>query len=121
MSAWRFERYRTAYHAMWQKARYRPAGPSDGMGSLLLNDDELRDPLRLESEARKFAADFVQQDDEREYLLGCPDGRGNRAFCYTIEAARALCSPDPDLAEDLLKMALDEIAKEYPPKGGSRR
>ena len=121
MSEWRFERYRTAYHEMWKRARYRPAAPSDGMGHIMLDKGEIEDQNRLEAEARKYAAGFLKQDDEMEYSMGCPDGRGNRAFCYAIEAARALCGAVPALAEDLLKMALEEIAREYPPDSSARQ
>jgi hypothetical protein len=113
MNEWRFDRYRTAYHEMWKHARYRPAAPGDGFGSIDLTDEEFRDPARLEEEARKYAASFLHQDDAMEYPMGCPDGRGNRAFCYTIEAARVLCAARPELAKSLLQMALDEIAAEY--------
>jgi hypothetical protein len=72
---------------------------------------ELRDPALLEREAADYAIDFVHQDDETEYPMGCPDGAVNKAFFYTIEAARVLCSDcrSYPLARKLLSMAIAEI------------
>jgi hypothetical protein len=108
----RYGRYRTAYLAMAKQARYRPAAPSDGMGHILLSKEEMLDPARLTREAHKYALKFLAADDAMEYEIGCPDFRFNRAFCYAIEAATALCSPNSDLATDLLRMAIEEIASE---------
>jgi hypothetical protein len=113
MTQWRFERYRAAYLEMAAQAHYRPAAPNDGCGNILLDDDELADPARLHREAQKYALRFVAQDDKMEYSIGCPDGKGNRAFCYIIEAANALCAPEPKLAIKLLKMAVAEVDREY--------
>jgi hypothetical protein len=110
----RFDRYRTAYLAMARKARYRPAAPSDGCGHILLDEDEIKDRSLLEAEARKYAVRFVGFDDEMEYHIGCPDFSGNRAFCYLIEAANALCSPKPKLVKALIELAMKELKSAYP-------
>ncbi len=100
MTDWRFDRYRTAYLAMARRAKYRPAAPSDGMtGELRLTDRELADTARLEREARSYAADFLKQDDAMHYPMGCPDGIGNRAFCYAIEAAPNALQRRPGVCE----------------------
>jgi hypothetical protein len=120
MTEWRFERYRTAYLEMAKQARYRPAAPSDGCGNIELDEDELRDPDRVQREARQYALAFVAKDDKMEYPMGCPDGRGNRAFCYAIEAATLLCAAEPVIATKLLQMAVAEIAREYDLKPASQ-
>jgi hypothetical protein len=113
MTEWRFERYYEAYLAMAKEARDRPAAPGDGCGGIDLDEEELGDSAELHREAQKFASDFVTQDDAMQYRIGCPDGRGNRAFCFVIQAADLLCSPEPVFAMKLLKLALAEIAREY--------
>lgn len=47
--------------------------------------------------------------------------RFNRAFCYVIEAAQALCGAESGLATRLLQMALREIAAETAHAGLARR
>jgi hypothetical protein len=113
MSEWTFERYKEAYKEMAQRAKYRPMSPGDGLGSCDLTEWELRDPVRLDVEAEKYAAEFYREDDECVFTIGCSNGTTNKAFVYTIEAARALCGGfgREDLAKDLLKMALAEIER----------
>jgi hypothetical protein len=108
----RFFRYREAYLAMSERARYRPAAPSDGMGHIQLEAGELGDRARLDREADRYAVGFVREDDATEYPIGCPDFAFNKAFCWVIEAARLLCSPAPVEARKLLRMAVEEINSE---------
>ena len=113
----RFDRYREVYLAMVKHAGYRPAAPGDGMGSIDLTKEQLLDAAVLEAEARRYAADFVNQDDEMSYPIGCPHFSFNKAFCLAIEAARILCAgpitiPGFDnvaAARTLLTMAIEEI------------
>src|SRR5579885_2667300 len=110
----RFERYRTAYLEMAERAKYRPAAPNDGCGGILLSKAELQNRERLEAEARRYAAQYLADDDTMTYPIGCPDGRAARAFCYTIEAARTMCGPTPRFAETLLRLAIAELRAQYP-------
>jgi hypothetical protein len=96
-----------AYIKMAEVAHYRPAAPGDGMGSVDLTEDELENPERLSEEAASYADDFIKQEDSH-FRIGVSDASTNRALVYAIEAARALCSPDPDLALSLFKMAVEE-------------
>ena len=96
-----------AYLRMAQVAHYRPAAPGDGMGSVDLTEEEIADPVRLTKEATDYAESFLKQEDSH-FTIGVSDSTTNRALVYTIEAARALCTPDPDLALSLFKMAVEE-------------
>jgi hypothetical protein len=113
VTQWRYERYRDAYLEMAKRAKYRPEAPGDGFGNIYEGVD-LADPAVLADEARRYGKRFLAEDDAMDYPLGCPDGPGNQAFCYIIEAARALCSGEAALANVLLKMAMEAIAAEYP-------
>ena len=106
---------------MAKRAKYRPAAPSDGCGHIQLTNEEFHNPERLQREARQYAAQFLAEDDAMEYPMGCPDGAGNRAFCFIIEAAREICGAAPHVAEKLLRMALAELKTEYPPNHLARK
>jgi hypothetical protein len=110
----RFDRYREAYLAMAERALYRPQAPGDGCGNVYLDETAAKDPVRLADEADRYAAFFLRQDKAVDYVIGCPAFQFNRAFCWTIEAAGMLCSPDPARARKLLEMAIAEIDKELP-------
>jgi hypothetical protein len=99
-----------AYLEMVEIAHYRPAAPGDGMQGIDLTEEELADSARLSAEATQYADDFLNQEDSH-FNIGVSDASTNRALVYTIEAARALCFPDTDLATTLLNMATKE-AKE---------
>jgi hypothetical protein len=43
----------------------------------------MRDSAVIEAEARRYAADFVKQDDDMDYQVGCPDFTFNKAFCLS--------------------------------------
>jgi hypothetical protein len=113
---------------MARHAGFRPAAPSDGFGGITLTEEELRDPAVLEAEARRYAADFVKQDDAMEYPIGCPDGTFNKAFCLAIEAARIMCGGPVSMhgfdnaaaARTLLTMAIEEIDTELKDDGPIR-
>jgi hypothetical protein len=102
------QRIREAYVEMANRAKYRPAAPSDGFGGIHLSDDQLKDPGRLLAEAGKYAEAFIKEEDARFFFLGCSDCRTNRALVYAIEASRLLCAPEPGLALKLLEMAVAE-------------
>jgi hypothetical protein len=107
-------RFAEAYMAMAQQAHYRPATPGDGCGGINLSAQQFRDPQRLSAEAQDYAVEFLEEEQQMRFRIGCSDFRTNRALVYTIEAARLLCGGlVGDLyAIKLLNMALTEIKTE---------
>jgi hypothetical protein len=83
------QRYAEAYLRMAKRARYRPTAK------------QLADPERLERKAIAYANSFNAEDTT------------NRAFIFTIEAARVLAGSwnvlGDEVAVRLLEMAIDEI------------
>ena len=67
-------------------ANYRPAAPCDGMGNITLTPDQYDDRGRLYREAVEYALTFSQEDDKREFRIGCSNFSTNRAFVLAIEA-----------------------------------
>jgi hypothetical protein len=96
-----------AYLKMAEEAKYRPAAPGDGMGNVYLTAEEIADPDILQKEAVKYADEFLREED-LHFTIGVSDFSTNRALVYTVEAARALCGVNHDLASTLLKMAAEE-------------
>jgi hypothetical protein len=80
----------------------------------MLSREELADPVRLAQEANRYAAQMLAEDDAMQYPMGCPNGAWNKAFCYTIEAARVMCGgkSDADSAAKLIKALLRLANKE---------
>jgi hypothetical protein len=105
------ERICQAYVRMAHEARYRPAAPSDGWGSIQLSAEELNDPHILDAEAREYAERFIREENRRQFYIGCSKWSTNRALVFTIEAARALCECADEHALRLLRMATDEVTK----------
>jgi hypothetical protein len=103
----RDDRYRQAYLAMAEEANHRPAAPNDGCGNILLELDDLRDPVRLEEEACKYALMFAREEDKRRFCIGCSHFPTNRAFVWVIEAARQLASGDDGNATALKLLAME--------------
>jgi len=104
-------RYAEAYLRMAEEARYRPQAPSDGWGHIRLSLEQVRDRPRLEQEAIDYALMFAKEEDGQEFRVGCSNFTTNRAFIWTIEAARCLASgADGDaIALRLLKMAATDV------------
>jgi hypothetical protein len=107
------ERITEAYLAMAGKCRYRPGAPNDGLGGIKLTPEELRDPARLQQEAQAYAIRFLDEENSGGlFFLGLSDWRTNRALVYTVEAARLLTGGSPDVAVELLSLAVEEIRRE---------
>jgi hypothetical protein len=117
----RYGRYKEAYLAMAQRAKYRPGAPSGGFGDIQMSLEELHNPEILDQEADKYALLFLGEDKTMEYEIGCPDFAYNKAFFYTIEVARLLCGwPHGEKsAIQLLKMAIEEIEANRKGNGGN--
>ena len=86
----RIMRYVEAYLMMAVRAWYRPAAPGDGCGGIYLSRAELEDPDRLRREAFEYAMGFDKEEDGCAFHVGCSNFSTNRAFIFTIEAARQL-------------------------------
>lgn len=96
-----------AYLQMAKTIHYRPAAPSDGLGNIKSSDNKRLITL----EAAKYADSFIADIDNRTFFIGAPDLSSKRAFVYTIEAARLLCTggESNSIALELLRMARYEI------------
>ena len=105
-----FECFRSAYLEMAQRVRYRPMAPGDGVGGIYLSREELKERARLEDEATRYATQFLEEEDTRSFSIGVSNFETNRAFVWTIEAARSLAAGDEGLARKLLGMAQKELA-----------
>jgi hypothetical protein len=106
----KLQRFYEAYLLMAEHARYRPAAPSDGFGNIQLTSEQLRDTHRLQQEAIAYALEFDEEENTDKFWIGCSDYKTNRAFVWSIEAARLLASGDADeKAIVLLEMALEEV------------
>jgi hypothetical protein len=109
----RLLRYADAYLQMANEARYRPSAPGDGCGHIDLTRKQLADRERLHDEAVGYAMAFSTEEDTRKFNIGCSNYTTNRAFIFTIEAARVLAGSwnvlGDELAVRLLEMAIDEI------------
>jgi hypothetical protein len=102
-------RFAQAY-LMMARAGYRPAAPSDGLGTILLSREQFADRKRLDQEAVKYAVAFEREEDNDSFDIGCSNYTTNRAFVLCIEAARLLCEGNADkLALRLLDLATTEI------------
>lgn len=97
------EQIAATYRLMAGKGRYRPAAPSDGYGHITV----LAAELDIDAEIRDYAASWWSAEDTLEYHLGCPDFSLRPAMILAVEAARACCGADRELAARLLALALE--------------
>ena len=111
LNRYRRERLSEAYVMMASNARYRPQAPGDGCGHVNLTQEQADDPQRLRQEAFLYAQGFDKEEDNGTFTIGCSDGLTNRAFVWTIEAARKLAAglDGEPVALKLLKMAVKEL------------
>lgn len=94
---------------------YRPAAPGDGFGNVDLSNRELRDRDRLLLEARRYASDFIEEEDSQKFFIGV-SCYPNSELVYAIEIARLLCAGRParGLAVRLLKVLLHSLVSNSP-------
>ena len=112
MNNWRQKRFAEAYREMWSKARYRPSAPSDGFGTIMIDDEQLEDERILADEASRYAEDFDKQDDTYEFkILGCTNGEYNRLIVYFLNAAQLCCGGTDTLPfiKKLAELSIKEI------------
>lgn len=94
-----------AYRQMATDAHYRPAAPSDGHGNITVPIED----LDLDKEAMRYAHRWWTEEDQQDYRIGCPDFSDRPALIFTIEAARAICGVNRELAINLLELALTDL------------
>lgn len=104
-----FTRFKQAYLAMVETAKYRPFAPSDGLGGIYLDEEELADPERLAKEAAEYAKEFQNTIVKRDWSLGVPNYTTNRALVYAVEAAKCMNAGMDHPAKQLLQLALREV------------
>ncbi|MGO2312563.1 MAG: hypothetical protein ACTH6A_11110 [Brachybacterium tyrofermentans] len=95
----------STYTRMATEAKYRPAAPSDGMGTITTPLAE----LDLATEARTYAESWRREEKSLEYMIGCPSYEDRPALILIIEAARLLCGVERQGAAHLLRMALANL------------
>jgi hypothetical protein len=88
---------------------YRPQAPGDGMGHICLSRDEINDPARLDHEASEYAIRFDKEESTCSFNIGVSNFETNRAFIWTIEAARSLAGGADEVALKLLKLAIADV------------
>jgi hypothetical protein len=73
----------------------------------------MRDQARLDREAVDYAIRFAAEEDELCFTLGCSNFPTNRAFVWTVEAARQLASGNAgnETALRLLEMVTREVRR----------
>lgn len=100
------EQIADAYRRMADEARYRPQAPSDGLGNITVALEQ----LDLDEEAETYARHWWTQEDDGEFYIGCCNYPTRAATVFAIEAARCLCGAQDDVALELLRMAVAELA-----------
>jgi hypothetical protein len=110
-----FYRIVRGYVRMAQKTRHRPAAPSDGWGTVLLDDEEVANPAILRAEAESYAAAFCHADHATLHEVhGCANGGFAVLKMACLEAA-TLCnagSTEKPIIRRLLEFALKELGAE---------
>jgi hypothetical protein len=75
-----------------KRGRYRPQASSDGCGTIMLDDEDLSDPVRLEMEAWQAAREFYEADKEMLFQVhGCTDYRFAATMYLALQAAQLCC------------------------------
>jgi hypothetical protein len=87
-----FDLLTNAYKRVAKKLRYRPGHYGDSFGGCTLTAEQVADPALLHKEATAYVANFIKQEDDGNFRIGCSDGRVLGAFYYTILAAGVMCT-----------------------------
>lgn len=101
------EQIASAYKLMAEKARYRPAAPSDGVGNITAPPEK----LNLERESLQYAESWWDQEDKRKFNVGCCNYSTRPATIFAIEGARLMCagSTANKTALELLQLAVEQL------------
>lgn len=81
------------------------------VGGICLTEEEMADPDRLAAEAMEYAIRFSIEEDGDRFFVGCSNWSSNRAFFWTIEAARCLAGCADKEAIRLLELAVAELKR----------
>jgi hypothetical protein len=81
------------------------------MGNVNLTEEELMDHDLLLREAVEYAMRFWDEEDSLKFRIGLSDYVTNRAFVFTIEAARSLAGANQNLAAKLPEMAAQDVER----------
>jgi hypothetical protein len=100
-----------AYLDLWAEAKYRFGAPSDGWGNLLLDDDQLADPVRLEIEAWCAARQFIEADDQLTFeMRGCSHFEHAKTMFLAFQAAQLCCGGVPHVViRRVLELAIKAL------------
>lgn len=93
------------YSRMAADAKYRPAAPSDGLGTITAPLAE----LDLAAEARAYAVTWWREEKSQDFAIGCPSYEDRPGLVLVVEAARLLCGVERQGAAQLLRMALADL------------
>jgi hypothetical protein len=95
------------YRIMAEEAKYRPAAPSDGLGNITVDLDE----LDLVAESRAYAARWDHSEASGNFFIGVCDYTTRQTTMFAVEAARLMCagSGTATHARKLLELALEDI------------
>lgn len=95
-----YRQIKEAYQAM-VKAGYRPA-----MSALA---DLENIPVTIK-EIKEYARNWLKEEDQLNFLIGCCDDPTRKATIYAVEAARLMCGGvfGHPYARKLLEMAIEE-------------
>lgn len=100
------EQIEDIYRRLAKEGRYRPAAPSDGMGGVLVPEEE----LDLDAEAADYAERWRAEEDSGRYHIGSCSKDDRPAFIFSIEAARLIAGGgSSDHAARLLRLAADGL------------
>lgn len=94
-----------AYRLMAERAQYRPAAPSDGFGNITTAPQD----LDLEAEMTTYVTEWWREEDARTFHVGCCNAPTRPATIFAVEAARALCGTNDELALRLLHLAIENL------------
>lgn len=99
------EQIEDIYRRLAEEGHYRPAAPSDEMGDLLVQEEE----LDLDAEAADYAERWRAAEDSGSYHIGSCSKSDRPAFIFSIEASRLIAGGGSSgHAARLLRMAADE-------------
>jgi len=110
----RFKPVMQAYLDMWARAKYRPGAPSDGFGNIMLGDDQLADPVRLEMEAWIAAREFFKADEKVVFeVMGCSHDSHARTMFLALHAAQLCCGGVPSsLIRQVLELTIEALPED---------
>lgn len=100
-----------AAYVRMARAAYRPQAPSDGFGHILLDEEQLADPVRLEIESWEAARAFFEADARLSFVVsGCTDGRLAATMYLALEAAQMCCGgTSGGNLRKVLELAIDAL------------